>query len=29
MLYFDRTDFSEGLDVNETSASKEYDTCHY
>ena len=25
MLYFDRTDVSEGIDVNKTSASKEWD----
>ena len=25
MLYFDRIDFSEGIDVNKTSKSKEYD----
>ena len=29
MLYFDRTDASVGIDVNKTSASKEYDICHY
>ena len=29
MLYFDRLDVSEGTDVNETSASKQYDICHY
>ena len=29
MLYFDRTDASEGVDVNKTSASKECDICHY
>ena len=29
MLHFDRIDFSEGIDVNKTSASKEYDVCHY
>ena len=29
MLYFDRTDVSEGIDVNKTSASKECDICHY
>ena len=29
MLYFDRIDVSEGIDVNKTSASKEYDICHY
>ena len=29
MLYFDRTDFSEGTDLNETSESKECGICHY
>ena len=29
MIYYDRVDFSEGIDVNKTSASKEYDVCHY
>ena len=29
MLYYDRVDVSEGIDVNKTSASKECDTCHY
>ena len=29
MLYFDRIDVSEWTDVNETSASKECDICHY
>ena len=29
MLYFDRIDVSEGIDVNKTSASKEYDICYY
>ena len=29
MLYFDRIDVSEGTDVDETSASKECDICHY
>ena len=29
MLYFARTDISEGTDVNKTSASKECDICHY
>ena len=29
MLYYDRIDVSEGIDVNKTSASKEYDICHY
>ena len=29
MLYFDRIDVFEELDVNKTSASKECDICHY
>ena len=29
MLYFDRIDLSEGIDVNKTSASKKCDICHY
>ena len=29
MLYFDRTDVSEGIDVNKTSASKKCDMFHY
>ena len=29
MLYFDRTDVSEGTDVNKTSESNECDICHY
>ena len=29
MLYFDRIDISEGIDVNKRSASKECDDCHY
>ena len=29
MLYFDRIDVSEGIDVNKTSAWKKCDTCHY
>ena len=29
MLYFDRIDVSEGIDINERSASKEFDVCHY
>ena len=29
MLYFDRTDVSEGIDVNKTSASKECGICPY
>ena len=28
MLYYDRIDVSEGIDVNKTSASKECDICH-
>ena len=28
MLYFDRTDFSEGTDVNKTNESKECDIYH-
>ena len=28
-LYFNRIDFSEGIDFNKTSASKESDVCHY
>ena len=29
MIYYDRNDVSEGIDVNKTSASKESDVCHY
>ena len=29
MLYYDRIDCSEGIDINKTSASKEYGICHY
>ena len=29
MLYFDRIDVSEGIDVNKKSKSKECDICHY
>ena len=29
MLYFDRIDVSEGIDVNETRASRECNICHY
>ena len=29
MIYFDRTDVSEGIDLNKTSTSKEYDICYY
>ena len=29
MLYFDRINISQGIEVSKTSASKEYDICHY
>ena len=29
MLFYNRTDVSEGNDVNKTRASKERDICHY
>ena len=29
MLYYDRIDVSEEIDVNKTSASKECDICHH
>ena len=29
MLEYDMIDALEGIDVNETNASKEYDICHY
>ena len=29
MLYYDRFDVSQGIDVNKISASKECDICHY
>ena len=29
MLYYDKIDVSEGIDVNKTSASKECDICDY
>ena len=29
MLYFDRIDICDGIDVSKTSTSKECDTCHY
>ena len=29
MLYYDRNDVSEGVDVNKTSELKECDVCHY
>ena len=29
MLYYDKIDVSEGIDVNKTSASKECNVCHY
>ena len=29
MLEYDRIDISEGIDINKTNPSKEYDICHY
>ena len=29
MIYYDRIDVSEGIDLYKTSASKECDVCHY
>ena len=29
MLEYNRIDTSEGIDINKTSASKEFDICHY
>ena len=29
MLYYDRIDDSEGIVINKTITSKEYDICHY
>ena len=29
MLYHDRIDVSEGIDVNKASSTKECDICHY
>ena len=29
MLEYERIDISEGVDVNKTNLSKEYDICHY
>ena len=29
MLYYDRIDVSERIDINKTSASKESEICHY
>ena len=29
MLEYDRIDISEGIEVNKTNLSKEYDICHY
>ena len=29
MLEYDRIDILEGIDVNKTSESKEYNICHY
>ena len=28
-LYYDRSNISEGIDINQTSVSKESDICHY
>ena len=29
MIYYDRIDVSEGIDVNKRSKSKEWNVCHY
>ena len=29
MLYHDRVEFSEGIDVNKTGKSKQHNICHY
>ena len=29
MIHYDRTDISEGIDVDKTNLSKECDNCHY
>ena len=29
MIEYERTDISEGIDINETNKSKEYMLCHY
>ena len=29
MLYYDRIEVSEGIDINKTSGSNNYDTCQY
>ena len=29
MLYYDRIEVFEEIDVNKTNASKEWDVCHY
>ena len=29
MLYYDKMDVSEGININKTKASKECNTCHY
>ena len=29
MLYYDKIDLPEGIDVNQTSSSKDCDICHY
>ena len=29
MIEYDKIDISEGIDINKTNASKEYEICHY
>ena len=29
VLYYDKIDVSEGIDINKTNASKECDVCHF
>ena len=29
MIHYNRTDISEGIDINKTNLSKECDNCHY
>ena len=29
MICYDKIDVSEGIDVNKTLASKQFDSCHY
>ena len=29
MLYYNRIDVPQGIDINKTNPSKECDTCHY